>query len=214
MAWSAAERFPERADFVRRPEDPAFPVAGHDDPQRKHMGADHVFLHGIQRKIPFGIPIRPRGMVKSVEPVPFCGNVPIVEEIIVQQCAADEGTEPELVRPRENMRVPQRDLHGTHRNGKGMVVYGYGAMLDEVLFRTHPLREENIRAVFCDDFLRVVCHKRYFRVKHSDTVDSIAQSRTFVKGAAAGEGHGHRRHVGGFCVQTVFPEGIWSRAKD
>ncbi len=76
------------------------------------MGTDHVFFYGIQGKVPFGIPIRPCGMAEAVKTVPFRRNVPVVEKIIVQKCAADKGGEPDFARPRKKTCMPQRDLYG------------------------------------------------------------------------------------------------------
>ena len=102
------------------------------------MGLDHIPLNIRQAEIPLGVAQRLTRVGDSVEPVALVGFMPVVQEIIVKQCAPDQ-------RPgiRRNM-TPPGQLHAHDRHQNGMIVNAAGSVLEKPLLQGHSMGSQNI----------------------------------------------------------------------
>lgn len=93
----------------------------------------HILLNSVYSEVTSGIYQRAARMCKGMQPMALIGYMPIVQKIIVQQCAANERTQ---ICP-----YPQKtaEPHTHHRYGKRMIVYTHTAVLLKAALKLHSV---------------------------------------------------------------------------
>ena len=127
------------------------------------MPADDVPRNWRKRKIPFGIAQRPLGMAETMQLVFLFTIPPVVQKIVVQQCAADQAFH---IYPHSQ---PLCHPYTHHRDRDGMVVTTAKAMLGKILFLLHSFGSEYITGMFLEKICQAavgvfaiqVCHPSF-----------------------------------------------------
>lgn len=78
------------AYFVGKIQNPAFAVHRERGTQGKHVAKNHVAFDRTDFEIPLCVLKSALGMMNSVPPVIFAADMPVIEEIVVQQRAGDQ----------------------------------------------------------------------------------------------------------------------------
>ena len=105
------------------------------------MRRDHIFFDAVELKVAFGVQKCRFRMVKGVLLSLFVGNVPVVEKIIVQERAADEGF---LVHFEAQLPCNHYAERGDQYR---MRIYAHFSVLNELFFLLHSARTQYISAV-------------------------------------------------------------------
>ena len=134
-------------DLICQTYQPGFFTHWWNDIKRKHMPRNDVFFPSGQFKIIFCILKRTSCMDKTVKSVSRIFFMPVIQKIIVQQCAANERTQ---ICP-----YPQKtaEPHAHHRYGKRMIVYTHTAVLIKAALKLHSVWGKYIAAVQADRYL-------------------------------------------------------------
>ena len=113
--------------------------------EREHVLCDHVPFDLSQGKIAGGVAQGPAGVEKAVEPVAFVRHMPVVEKVIVQKSAPDQGP---FIQPDLQIAVQEPgDQEAGAGHGDGMREYGDLPVLEKILFQLHAWRIQNVSPV-------------------------------------------------------------------
>ena len=134
-----AQRLRRRTEFVREADDVAFPIPRRERGQRPHVPKDDVLLPAVQAERLFRVFERGSGVREPVQPFPAAFLMPVVQEKIVQQRAADQapavhGEIQPLAEPITQVRDP-----------KTVVQAGNVGVLDEGSHQTDLVRPQQFR---------------------------------------------------------------------
>ena len=144
------------AELVRRAQQHALPVPGQGQIQREHMRQYHIPLDLVQAEVPLRIFHGPAGMVGAVERPALFLDVPVVEEIVVEQRSPDQGAG---VRPQPEQ---CRQLQAHQRNRHAVVKDRHHAVLEKALLHVHALGMEDIPGIGFQQLLRTHISLRAF----------------------------------------------------